>query len=64
MHGYPGLPERLPPALGEVWFSSDVALESSTSCTHHHCFRLVVPGGKSDEGEIWSGAIYRASAEE
>lgn len=64
VHGYPGPPERLPAALGGVWFTTDVTLESLTACTHHHYFRLVVPGGKSDEGEIWSGAIYRASAEE
>ncbi len=46
-----------------VWFTTDVTLESLTAYTHHHGFYLVVPGGKSNEGEIWSGAIYRASAE-
>lgn len=64
VHGYPGPPERLPAALGEVWFTTDVTLESLTACTHHHYVRLVVPGDKSSEGEIWFGSIYRVSAEE
>lgn len=64
VHGFPGPPERLPATLGGVWFTTDVALESLTACTYCHYFLLVVPGDKSNEGEVWSGSIYRASAEE
>lgn len=62
VHPYPGgpPPDRLSGELCEVWFTTDVALESLTRLTHHHYFTLRPCGYTGDVGYFWSGSIYAA----
>jgi hypothetical protein len=62
VHPYPGLSlDRLSGDLGEVWFTTDVALESLTSLTHHHYFSLLPCGYTGDALGLWNGRIFAAS---